>query len=297
MRYRVDSPSSSPRLFLPTYRGPLPQLKSTERIRLFTGLQTRANWSWRCVGDAVDIIGSQTPQTTKSHLVLIGILYSTATVPYDSAKAPRAPRLFLPGPGEGLALQNITLELEGVVRIDGGIIWFEHCIHNCRCSDLRSVSPRPGHILFSTSDPPAVQRIPWPKSEAEELEEPQTPLSPERTLSHETWALHMQELSWVLDAESGGSRRDIRYSFNVLFRCFGRQHDPLSSFRWRRLAHFRWPCLFCTTPRECQRIVILARCKLTMLPVNRLKFARDYLRSILWMLLVRTAACLGLRRG
>lgn len=63
-------------------------------------------------------------QTDKSHLLLVNVSYSkdAADAPYDASRIPRAPKLFLPGPGEGIPLQRIVLELEGVVAIDGGIL-------------------------------------------------------------------------------------------------------------------------------------------------------------------------------
>ncbi|KAK7694309.1 hypothetical protein QCA50_001491 [Cerrena zonata] len=88
-------------------------------------------------------------QTTASYLVLVTVEYSPEEIPYQSPPlAPSAQRHFLPGPGEGLPFQSISLHFEGVIRIEGHLL---------------SVSPRANYILFSTRSPPAIQRIPWPQ--------------------------------------------------------------------------------------------------------------------------------------
>lgn len=62
-----------------------------------------------------------------------------------------------------------------------------------------SVSPRKHFLFFSTRNPPAVQRIPWPTlgddatSDDEELER-------DMALGHETWLLNDHELPWLLDS-------------------------------------------------------------------------------------------------
>jgi len=61
-------------------------------------------------------------QTQDSYLLLI-------LVEYLSTQAYRTPRLstvaqrqFLSGPGEGHPLQGISLEFEGVIQVEGGIL-------------------------------------------------------------------------------------------------------------------------------------------------------------------------------
>lgn len=126
-------------------------------------------------------------ETDKSHILLVAVHYSkdSSQTPYDASRAPRASgsRLFLPGPGEAIPLQRIELELEGVVAIDGGII----------CVSLRQT-----HIVFSTADPAAVQRIPWPGNEQEE--ELQTPLSPARPIDAEGWAVSVKDMAWLVNS-------------------------------------------------------------------------------------------------
>ncbi|KZV80378.1 RIC1-domain-containing protein [Exidia glandulosa HHB12029] len=126
-------------------------------------------------------------ETDKSHLLLVNVSYSkdAADAPYDASRIPRAPKLFLPGPGEGIPLQRIVLELEGVVAIDGGIL---------------SVSLRQTHILFSTADPAAVQRIPWPSND--QAEELQSPLSPARPLDDDGWAMRVDSMDWLVNPDT-----------------------------------------------------------------------------------------------
>jgi RAB6A-GEF complex partner protein 1 len=63
------------------------------------------------------------------------------------------------------------------------------------CADS-SVSPRKHYILFSTHDPPAVQRIPWPDIGDES--EPTQKRSD--WVGYDTWVLNDHELPWLIDA-------------------------------------------------------------------------------------------------
>jgi hypothetical protein len=63
------------------------------------------------------------PKTVDSHLVLVVVEYSSASTPYRASQlSAAAQRQFLPGPGEGPPIQSVSLQFEGVVRIDGGIL-------------------------------------------------------------------------------------------------------------------------------------------------------------------------------
>lgn len=75
-------------------------------------------------------------KTTESYLVLITVEYNLDEPPYQSpALAPSAQRHFLPGPGEALPFQSVSLRLEGVIRIEGHLL---RCVFlfllGCMCS-------------------------------------------------------------------------------------------------------------------------------------------------------------------
>ncbi len=62
-------------------------------------------------------------QTTESYLVLVSLEYNADESPYQSPPlAPNAARHFLPGAGEALPLQSLSLRLEGVIRIEGTLL-------------------------------------------------------------------------------------------------------------------------------------------------------------------------------
>ena len=76
-----------------------------------------------------------------------------------------------------------------------------------------SVSPRSTHILFTTAEPAAVQRIPWPAAPLKEgrdedhTEAMDSELSPTNTtklpdnwLGHDTWFLEHDELPWLVNS-------------------------------------------------------------------------------------------------
>ncbi|KAI0359068.1 RIC1-domain-containing protein [Trametes cingulata] len=115
-------------------------------------------------------------QTTESYLVLVTVEYNAEEVPYQTPPLPsRAARNFLPGAGEALPLQSLSLHLEGVVRIEGTLL---------------SVSPRKDYILFSTCNPPSIQRVPWPDMAGESGKE-----------SYDNWVVGEEELPWLVDPD------------------------------------------------------------------------------------------------
>lgn len=67
-------------------------------------------------------------QTLESHLVIVSVEYKPNEVVYQSPPlSPTAQRNFLPGPGEGLPLQSITLHFDGVIRVEGSLLrWDMH---------------------------------------------------------------------------------------------------------------------------------------------------------------------------
>ena len=94
---------------------------------------------------------------------------------------------------------SVKLSFEGVIRVDGELLRY---IYIFQCNPLliytysiSSVSPRRDSIMFSTSDPPAVQRIPWPS-----VDEVQDEESSNRTLlGHDTWIINDRELPWLIN--------------------------------------------------------------------------------------------------
>ena len=62
-----------------------------------------------------------------------------------------------------------------------------------------SVSPRRRYIMFSTRNPPAVQRMPWPSIDDDDSDDEVEPQRRSMT-GHETWILNDQDLPWLEDA-------------------------------------------------------------------------------------------------
>ncbi|KAJ7169474.1 RIC1-domain-containing protein [Mycena filopes] len=124
-------------------------------------------------------------QTSQSYLVLITVVYLADTPIYVPPPLPSTSRnYFLPGPGEALPLQCVSLRFEGVIRVEGGLI---------------CVSPRKQYILFSTKNPPAVQRIPWPELEDEHDAvdgEPKTQFG-----TYETWIFNDHDFDFFVDPD------------------------------------------------------------------------------------------------
>ncbi|KAI0724240.1 RIC1-domain-containing protein [Cerioporus squamosus] len=117
-------------------------------------------------------------QTTESYLVLVSLENSAEESPYQSPPlAPNAARHFLPGAGEALPLQSLSLRLEGVIRIEGTLL---------------SVSPRKDYILFSTGSPPSIQRVPWPDVSGEDRH---------ARGGYDTWVVSEEEFPWLVDAD------------------------------------------------------------------------------------------------
>ncbi|THH11772.1 hypothetical protein EW145_g440 [Phellinidium pouzarii] len=118
-----------------------------------------------------------------SYLVLIYVSYdgNPSTEPYQCPPLPSsAQRHFQSGPGEALPIFSVNLSFEGVIRVDG---------------DLLSLSPRRRYIMFSTKNPPAVQRIPWPSAGGDFDDED---AEGKYTLSgHDTWILNDYEMPWL----------------------------------------------------------------------------------------------------
>lgn len=155
---------------------PLAHISRSETSLIEHGDNTAVTWS----PDGSRIV----IQTTMSYLILVTVDYvPDASVYQPSHMGASVQRNFLPGPGEGIPLQLLSLALEGVICAEGQVL---------------SVSPRKNYIVFSTSSPPAVQRIPWPVYDESEIEEQTARRS---LMGHDTWILSDHELPWLLDPD------------------------------------------------------------------------------------------------
>ncbi|KAF8973675.1 RIC1-domain-containing protein [Flammula alnicola] len=122
-------------------------------------------------------------KTSESYLVLVSVEFSQDEMVYTSSPLPsNTQRNFLAGPGEGMPFYAVSLHFEGVVRVEGILL---------------SVSPRKHHMVFSTQDPPTIQRMPWPVGGDEE--DPSEVARP--PLSYDTWLLNDLDFSWLVESD------------------------------------------------------------------------------------------------
>ncbi|KAH9050489.1 RIC1-domain-containing protein [Lactarius hengduanensis] len=122
--------------------------------------------------------------TTKSYLILVSLHQKLDETPYGNPQlGPSTLRTFLSGPGEALPLQALAIRFEGVIRVEGHLL---------------SVSPRKYYILFSTRNPPSVQRIPWPVTNESDLHSEEE----NRGYEYESWTLsdHSDHFQWLVDS-------------------------------------------------------------------------------------------------
>jgi hypothetical protein len=77
------------------------------------------------------------------------------------------------------------------------------------------VSPRKQYILFSTKNPPAVQRIPWPEIE----DEPETVDGEPKTQfgTYETWIFNDHDFDFFVDPDGISSRLPRRPRVLLIF--------------------------------------------------------------------------------
>ncbi|KAL9715951.1 WD40 repeat protein [Leucoagaricus gongylophorus] len=117
-------------------------------------------------------------QTSASFLVLVSVDYKEDEEVYQLPPlSSQAMRNFLAGPGEGLPLQSISLHFEGVVRVEGTLL---------------GVSPGKTHLMFTTDNPPTVQRMPWPQDDDDS-----------KSYTYDTWILNEDDFSWLEEPEGG----------------------------------------------------------------------------------------------
>jgi hypothetical protein len=66
---------------------------------------------------------------------------------------------------------------------------------------LDSVSPRKDYILFSTRTPSAIQRIPWPAVDDEDLDIASATRKRRRSWTgYDTWMTNEHQFPWLIDA-------------------------------------------------------------------------------------------------
>ncbi|KAF8167806.1 RIC1-domain-containing protein [Crassisporium funariophilum] len=122
-------------------------------------------------------------KTSESYLVLVSVEFKIDELVYSSSPLPsNTQRNFLAGPGEGLPFNSVSLHFEGVIRVEGTLL---------------SVSPRRHHLLFSTKEPPTIQRMPWPIGDDEDqVSDTNTAMA-----SYDTWLLNDMDFAWLVESD------------------------------------------------------------------------------------------------
>ncbi|KAL4069425.1 RIC1-domain-containing protein [Scleroderma citrinum] len=155
---------------------PLAHLKRSQNSLNEHGENLAATWS----PDGSRIV----IQTTRPYLVLVTVEYRPEVFAYDTPEiAQGVQRNFSAGPGEGQPLQSLSLAFEGVIRTEGRVLSILPCKH---------------HLLFSTSSPPAVQRIPWPAYDDSDSSDHS---AKKPFVGYNTWMLNEQEFPWLVDPD------------------------------------------------------------------------------------------------
>lgn len=105
-----------------------------------------------------------------------------------------------------MPLQSVGLHFEGVIRVEGTLL---RCVgyrnHELSVSYAGpiSASPRKHFILFSTKNPPAIQRIPWPAIDDTDGEGDGEAAKQEKSQfeGYDTWIFNDQDFSWFVEPE------------------------------------------------------------------------------------------------
>ncbi|KAJ4499107.1 RIC1-domain-containing protein [Lentinula lateritia] len=130
-------------------------------------------------------------KTSDSYLVLVTVIFHPNETIYQAPPlSTNAQRNFLAGPGEAFPLSSVSLQFEGVIRVEGTLI---------------SVSPRKQSVMFSTQSPPAIQRIPWPASEevvGERGSDEEEYGTRRRKLdNYDQWIINDGDFGWLVEPE------------------------------------------------------------------------------------------------
>lgn len=82
-------------------------------------------------------------QTAESYLVLVTLEYIPDDAVYQSPPLGASARgKYLAGPGEGFPLQAINLRFEGVVRVEGNLLW---CVRQSHIYPVKTLSSTPAY--------------------------------------------------------------------------------------------------------------------------------------------------------
>jgi hypothetical protein len=128
---------------------------------------------------------------------LVSLEFKPEQVVYNSSSVlpSNTQRNFLSGSGEGLSFNSVVLHFEGVIRVEGTLARSVILIEFVARINFISVSPRKHHLLFSTKDPPTIQRMPWPIGD-----EDNESVSPS-SLSYDTWLVNDIDFGWLVDCD------------------------------------------------------------------------------------------------
>ena len=78
------------------------------------------------------------PQTSDSYLVLVTVIFHPDETIYQAPPlSTNAQRNFLAGPGEAFPLSSVSLQFEGVIRVEGTLI---RCVKRLSISTLSEIS-------------------------------------------------------------------------------------------------------------------------------------------------------------
>ncbi|KAJ3856637.1 RIC1-domain-containing protein [Lentinula lateritia] len=130
-------------------------------------------------------------KTSDSYLVLLTVIFHPNETSYQAPPlSASARRNFLAGSGEAFPLSSVSLQFEGVIRVEGTLV---------------SVSPRKQSIVFSTQNPPAIQRIPWPATAEEVVEErgsdEEYGTRRRKLDSYDQWIINDDDFGWLVEPE------------------------------------------------------------------------------------------------
>ncbi|KAJ3804988.1 RIC1-domain-containing protein [Lentinula aff. lateritia] len=139
-------------------------------------------------------------KTSDSYLVLLTVIFHPNETTYQAPTlSTSAQRNFLAGPGEAFPLSSVSLQFEGVIRVEGTLV-SKNIVRN-----FVSVSPRKQSIMFSTQNPPAIQRIPWPATAEEVVEErgsdEEYGTRRRKLDSYDQWIINDDDFGWLVEPE------------------------------------------------------------------------------------------------
>lgn len=115
---------------------------------------------------------------------------------------------------------------------------------------INSVSPRKHHLAFSTSSPPAIQRIPWPSYDDADIDNDHSRRS---LIGYDTWVLNGHELPWLVDSDGMYYAACSQYIVTRVILIHIRSHcreDLAFNFRSGDMDNLGWKSLLRATAGE-----------------------------------------------